>query len=48
MCDTLIALGNSTEDGSVIFGKKSDRPSNEIQLITYNSRIKHNEEALFE
>jgi len=35
MCDTLIALGNSTDNGNVIFGKNSDRPRNEIQLITY-------------
>lgn len=41
MCDTLAALGNSTEDGSVIFGKNSDRPSNEVQLITYSSRTKY-------
>jgi len=40
MCDTLIALGNSTLDGSVIFGKNSDRPFDEVQLITYNPRMK--------
>ncbi|MFX1364233.1 MAG: peptidase C69 [Promethearchaeota archaeon] len=39
MCDTLVALGNSTEDGSVIFGKNSDRPFNEIQLITYSPKM---------
>ncbi|MFX1431730.1 MAG: C69 family dipeptidase [Promethearchaeota archaeon] len=38
MCDTLVALGNSTKDGSVIFGKNSDRPFNEVQLITYSPR----------
>jgi secernin len=38
MCDTLIALKNSTQDGSVIFGKNSDRPSEEVQLITYVPR----------
>ncbi|MFX1304826.1 MAG: peptidase C69 [Promethearchaeota archaeon] len=38
MCDTLVALGNSTHDGSVIFGKNSDRPWNEVQLITYSPR----------
>ena len=38
MCDTLVSLGNSTEDGSVIFGKNSDRPFNEVQLITYSPR----------
>ncbi|MGQ4873201.1 MAG: C69 family dipeptidase [Promethearchaeia archaeon] len=41
MCDTYIALSNSTKDGSVIFGKNSDRISNEIQLITYNPRKRY-------
>ena len=42
MCDTLVALGNSTEDGSVIFGKNSDRPFFfEVQLITYSPKTKH-------
>ena len=41
MCDTLVALGNSTEDGHVIFGKNSDRPFNEVQLITHSPRTKH-------
>ena len=41
MCDTLVALGNSTEDRHVIFGKNSDRPFNEVQLITHSTRTKH-------
>ncbi|MFX0041713.1 MAG: peptidase C69 [Candidatus Hodarchaeota archaeon] len=41
MCDTLVALGNSTKDGCVLFGKNSDRPSNEVQLITYSPRTKY-------
>ncbi len=41
MCDTLIALGNSTEDGSVIFGKNSDRPQDEAQLITHAPRTRY-------
>ena len=41
MCDSLIALGNSTEDGSIIFGKNSDRPFNEVQLITYSPRMSY-------
>ena len=41
MCDTLIALDNSTTDGSVIFGKNSDRPQSEAQLITYAPRTKY-------
>lgn len=36
MCDTLIALGNATEDGSVIFAKNSDREPNEAhELIVF-------------
>ncbi|MCK5299403.1 MAG: C69 family dipeptidase, partial [Candidatus Heimdallarchaeota archaeon] len=41
MCDTLVALGNSTEEGHVIFGKNSDRPFNEVQLITFSPRTKY-------
>ena len=41
MCDTLVALGNSTHDGSVIFGKNSDRPHDEVQLISYAPRTAH-------
>jgi len=42
MCDTLVALSNSTEDGSVIFGKNSDRPFFfEVQLITYSPKTSH-------
>lgn len=33
MCDTLVALGNSTSNGSVIFGKNSDRDPNEAHQL---------------
>ncbi len=33
MCDTFVALGNATRDGSVIFGKNSDREPNEAQPL---------------
>lgn len=33
MCDTMVALGNSTKDGSVIFAKNSDRQPNEPHLL---------------
>jgi secernin len=33
MCDTLVALGNSTRDGSVIFAKNSDRDPNEAHQL---------------
>ncbi|OLP17424.1 peptidase C69 [Leptolyngbya sp. 'hensonii'] len=36
MCDTFIALADATIDGSVIFGKNSDRPAGEIQdIVTF-------------
>ena len=41
VCDTIIAMGNSTLDGSIIFGKNSDRPNDEVQLITYAPRMNH-------
>jgi secernin len=41
MCDTLVAVGNSSEDGSVIIAKNSDRDPNECQIIRYFPRIKH-------
>ncbi|MCF6213175.1 MAG: C69 family dipeptidase [Flavobacteriaceae bacterium] len=36
MCDTFIALPTCTSDGSVIFGKNSDREANEPQIIEYH------------
>ena len=41
MCDTFVALGNSTVDGSVIFGKNSDRPQEEAQLVVFSPRMRH-------
>ncbi|MHA1698889.1 MAG: C69 family dipeptidase [Promethearchaeota archaeon] len=43
MCDTFIAMHNSTENGNVIFGKNSDRPWNEIQKVEIHLKkeIKH-------
>lgn len=38
MCDTVVALGNATEDGRTIFGKKSDRLPNEAQPVRYYTR----------
>ncbi|MHC4171953.1 MAG: C69 family dipeptidase [Planctomycetota bacterium] len=42
-CDTWVAVGNSTKDGSVILGKNSDRPSVEAQGLKYFPRMKHRE-----
>jgi secernin len=44
LCDTFVALGNSTKDGSVIFGKNSDRPQEEAQIIIYAPRTKYSRE----
>ena len=46
MCDTLVALGNSTDDGSVILGKNSDRPPNEAQVVRHFPRMKHSEGSM--
>lgn len=35
MCDTFVALGSATRDDSVIFGKNSDRPYEEKQVVSY-------------
>ncbi|MDI6617082.1 MAG: C69 family dipeptidase [Clostridiales bacterium] len=41
MCDTMVALGNCTKDGSVIFAKNSDRQPNEPHIIVRVPRSKH-------
>lgn len=41
MCDTIVALGNSTSDGSVLFAKNSDRDTNEIQELELIPHKKH-------
>ncbi|MFX1273797.1 MAG: C69 family dipeptidase [Promethearchaeota archaeon] len=46
MCDTFIALGSVTEDGSVIFGKNSDRLMSEAQLITYQPKINYPHDSI--
>ena len=37
MCDTFLALPSVTADGSIIFGKNSDREPNEAQALEYHS-----------
>jgi dipeptidase len=46
MCDTFIALPNITKNGSVIFGKNSDREPNEIQIIARFPRKVHSEKIV--
>jgi len=41
MCDTFIALSNSTKDGSVIFAKNSDREANEPHIEIFVERKQH-------
>jgi dipeptidase len=43
MCDTFVALGNATKDGSVIFGKNSDREPNEAHELLLIPHAKHKE-----
>ncbi len=38
MCDTFVALPPVTTDGSVIFGKNSDREPNEAQVLEFHPR----------
>jgi dipeptidase len=35
MCDTMVALGNATADGSVILAKNSDREPNEAHVVEF-------------
>lgn len=41
MCDTFVALPSFTADGSVLFGKNSDREPNEAQLLEYHPPASH-------
>jgi len=38
MCDTLVALGDATADGGVLFAKNSDRERNEAQVLEMTPR----------
>lgn len=46
MCDTMVALGNSTADGSVIFAKNSDREPNEDQELVYLPAAVHDADEM--
>lgn len=41
MCDTFVALSSATRDGSVIFGKNSDREPNEAQSVVTVPAMDH-------
>ena len=36
MCDVLVAMPDATKDGKIVFGKNSDRPAGECQVLTYS------------
>jgi dipeptidase len=41
VCDTLVAVGDATADGSVILAKNSDREPNEAHVLTHIPRAWH-------
>jgi dipeptidase len=41
MCDTFVATADATADGSIIFGKNSDREANEAQALEYLPAREH-------
>ncbi len=41
MCDTIVALGNSTADGKVLFAKNSDREPNEAHELVIIPHAEH-------
>lgn len=41
MCDTFVAVGSATKDGSVIFGKNSDREPNEAHVLEIHPAADH-------
>jgi len=48
MCDTFVALRNATRDGSVIFGKNSDREPNEAHQVVLIPHTKHEKGSMVE
>ena len=41
MCDTLVAVGEATADGTVILAKNSDRQPNEAHVLAHIPRARH-------
>ena len=46
MCDSFVALGNSTRSGSVLLAKSADTEVNEAEHVTRNERRDHGEGSL--
>lgn len=40
-CDTFVVLPDLTKGGHVVFGKNSDRPSEEVQEVVYHAAADH-------
>jgi len=36
MCDVIVAMPDATRSGKILFGKNSDRPSRECQVLHYS------------
>jgi secernin len=47
-CDNFVALPPATPEGTVIFGKNSDRPSTEVQEVIYQIAADHGNGATVE
>lgn len=43
MCDTMVALGNTTKDGITLFAKNSDRQPNEPHIVIRIPRMEHDQ-----
>jgi secernin len=41
MCDTFVVLQSGTSDGSILFGKNSNREPNEAQALEYHPAQTH-------
>lgn len=41
MCDTIVALGSATKNGTTLFGKNSDREPDEVQNVRIYRRRQH-------
>lgn len=43
MCDVLVALPDATKNGSIVFGKNSDRPAGECQVLHFSPAGRYQE-----
>jgi len=47
MCDVIVAMPDATRSGKILFGKNSDRPSRECQILHYSpGRIREPESSI--